>query len=65
MQTKKVKIITVSPDGRKKLAALHNCSQATVWSALAYKSYSTRAANIRNDAKTMFGGVEHDKPVFN
>lgn len=65
MQTKKKKIISVSPENRKKLAALHKCTQATVWNALAYKTFSTLAINIRNDAKNLFGGIEHNKPVFN
>ncbi len=65
MQTKKRKIISVSPENRTKLAALHKCAQSTVWNALAYKTFSEKAAAIRRDAKNLFGGIEHDKPVFN
>ena len=65
MQVKKRKIISVSHEGRKKLATLHACSQATVWNALAYKTFSDLANAIRRDALNVFGGREYEKPVFN
>ena len=65
MQAKKQKIIRVSPENRKKLIALHGCTEATVYNALAYKTHSAIAAAIRSDALNIFKGVETDKVVFN
>lgn len=65
MQAKKQKIIRVSPENRKKLIALHGCAEATVYNALAYKTHSSKAATIRDDALHIFGGAEVDKVVFN
>lgn len=65
MQAKKQKIIRVSPENRKRLIALHGCTEATVYNALAYKSYSSLATSIRQDALNEFGGVATSKVVFN
>lgn len=65
MQAKKRKIIRVSPENRKKLIAYFGCTEATVYNALAYKTFSNAAASIRNAALNIFGGVETDKVVFN
>lgn len=64
MQAKKIKIIKVSPEGRKKLAERYGCRKETIYNALGFRSYSKQAENIRQDALNEFGGVEDDKVVF-
>lgn len=64
MQAKKKKIIQVSPENRKKLIALHGCTQATVYNALAYKTDSELAVAIRKDALERFGGIKNDRVIF-
>ena len=65
MQAKKIKIISVSPESRRKLMEKYGCSQVTLYQALRYNTHNERANAIRNDAVENFGGVEHNKLVFN
>lgn len=65
MQAKTRKVISVSAETRKKLMERHECSKATVYNALAYKTDSAIARAIRKDATKRFKGIEIDKPVFN
>lgn len=64
MQQKKRKVISVSPESRKKLMALYGCSQTAVYQALAYVTHTQRAEQIRQDAINLFGGVPNTKVVF-
>lgn len=64
MQAKKIKIIKVSPEGRKKLAERYGCRKETVYNALGFRSYSRQAERIRHDALNEFEGFEDYKVVF-
>lgn len=64
MQAKKIKIIKVSPEGRKKLAERYGCRKQTIYNALGFRSCSRQAESIRQDALNEFGGVKSDKVVF-
>lgn len=64
MQVKKIKIIRVSPEGRKKLAERYGCRKQTIYNALGFRSCSRQAERIRQDALNEFGGIEDDKVVF-
>lgn len=64
MQAKKVKIIKVSQEGRKKLAERYGCRRETIYNALGFRSHSKQAEDIRNDALNEFGGVEADSVFF-
>mgnify|MGYP006974989769 FL=1 len=64
MQAKKIKIIKVSPEGRKKLAERYGCRKQTIYNALGFRSCSRQAESIRQDALNEFGGIEDDKVVF-
>ncbi len=65
MQAKKLKIIKVSIEGRKKLLSMYQCTTTTLYNALGYRTNSSIAENIRKDALSMFGGVVTEKIVFN
>ena len=64
MQVKKIKIIKVSPEGRKKLAERYGCRKQTIYNALGFRSCSRQAEIIRQDALNEFGGIEDNKVVF-
>lgn len=64
MQVKKIKIIKVSPEGRKKLAERYGCRRETIYNALGFRSHSKQAEDIRNDALKEFGGIKYDNIVF-
>lgn len=64
MQVKKIKIIRVSPEGRKKLAERYDCRRETIYNALGFRSHSRQAENIRQDALNELGGIKDDKVVF-
>lgn len=64
MQVKKIKIIKVSPEGRKKLVERYGCRKQTIYNALGFRSQSRQAESIRLDALNEFGGIEYDKLVF-
>ena len=64
MQTKKIKIIKVPLEGRKKLAERYGCRKQTIYNALGFRSQSRQAESIRQDALNEFGGIEDDKVVF-
>lgn len=64
MQVKKIKIIKVSPEGRKKLVERYGCRKQTIYNALGFRSQSRQAESIRQDALNEFGGIEDDKVVF-
>ncbi len=64
MQVKKIKIIKVSPEGRKMLAARYGCRRETNYNALAFRSQSKQAEEIRQDALNDFGDIETDRVVF-
>ena len=65
MQIKKQKVITVSPESRKKLIALYQCSQSTVYQALSFVTHTKRAECIRQDAINKFGGRLQNKLLIN
>lgn len=64
MQVKKIKNIKVSPEGRKKLVERYGCRKQTIYNALGFRSQSSQAESIRQDALNEFGGIEDDKIVF-
>lgn len=64
MQVKKIKIIKVSLEGRKKLAERYGCCRETIYNALGFRSQSKQSEDIRQAALNEFGGVETDKVVF-
>lgn len=64
MQVKKIKIIKVSLEGRKKLAERYGCCRETIFNALAFRSHSKQSEDIRQAALNEFGGVETDKVIF-
>lgn len=64
MQVKKIKIIRVSPEGRKKLAERYRCRRETIYNALGFRSCSRQAESIRQDALNEFEGFEDYKVVF-
>lgn len=64
MQVKKIKIIKVSPEGRKKLAERYGCRKQTIYNALGFRSCSRQAESIRQDALNEFEGFEDYKVVF-
>lgn len=64
MKAKKIKIIKVSPEGRKKLAERYGCRRETIYNALAFRSHSKQSEDIRQAALNEFGGVKADKVVF-
>lgn len=64
MQVKKIKIIKVSPEGRKKLAERYGCCRETIFNALAFRSQSKQSEDIRQAALNEYGGVETDKVMF-
>lgn len=64
MQAKKIKIIKVSPEGRKKLAERYGCRKQTIYNALGFRSCSRQAESIRQDALNEFEGFEDYKVVF-
>lgn len=65
MQAKKIKIIKVPLEGRKKLAEKYGCRRETIYNALGFRSQSEQAERIRQDALNEFGGVKTGKVVFN
>ena len=64
MEVKKIKIIKVSLEGREMLAARYGCRRETIYNALAFRSQSKQAEEIRNDALNEFGGEETERVVF-
>ena len=64
MQAKKIKIIKVPLEGRKKLAERYGCCRETIFNALAFRSQSKQSEDIRRDALNDFGGVKTEKVVF-
>ena len=64
MQVKKIKIIKVSLEGRKKLAERYGCRRETIYNALGFRSLSKQSESIRQDALNEFGGVKTDKVLF-
>ena len=64
MQVKKIKIIKVSPEGRKKLTERYGCRRETIYNALGFRSLSKQAEDIRQAALNEFGGVTTDKVLF-
>lgn len=64
MQVKKIKIIKVPLEGRKKLAERYGCCRETIFNALAFRSQSKQSEDIRQDALKEFGGVVVDKVLF-
>lgn len=64
MQVKKIKIIKVSLEGRKKLSERYGCRRETIYNALGFRSHSKQSEDIRQDALNEFGGVETDKVMF-
>lgn len=64
MQAKKQKVISVSPENRKKLIAMHQCSQTTVYLALRFVTHTKLAESIRQDALSKFGGKMQYKLIL-
>jgi hypothetical protein len=61
---KRKKIIQIPPRTIPQLVRFSGCSRAAVYNALAYKSHSDMAKEIRKNAIEKFGGVETTKIIF-
>lgn len=46
------------------LAARYGCRRETIYNALAFRSQSKQAEEIRQDALNDFGDIETDRVVF-
>ena len=53
-----------TPENRKLLAEKFGCSEGLVWSALAFRSDSKKANEIRTAAINEFEGVPNNKLVL-
>lgn len=62
--TRRKKIIQVPPKNVEKLAKAMQCSNVTVWNALAFRTDSENAQKIRRLAMSAYGGVETVKFVL-
>ena len=60
---RKKKIIQIPPKNVELLAKAMNVGKVTVWNALAFRSYSENACQIRRLALSTYGGVETTKLV--
>lgn len=60
----KIKKILVSSSAVEKMMSIWGCSKATVYNALAFRSKSKLASEIRNTALNSYGGVEKTIPVM-
>lgn len=61
---RKKKIIQIPPKNVELLAKTMNVGKVTVWNALAYRSESDTAQQIRRLAMSDYGGIETVKTVF-
>lgn len=64
MQAKKQKVISVSPENRKKMMAAFQCSQTTVYLALRFVTHTKLAESIRQDALSKYGGILQRKLII-
>lgn len=60
---RKKKIIQVPPENVELLANATKCSKVTVWNALAFRSESETAQQVRRLALSVYGGIETYKLV--
>lgn len=60
----KTKKILVSPNAIEKIMGVWGCSKGTVYNALAFRSKSKLAAELRSAALNTYGGVEKTIPVM-
>lgn len=58
------KIIQVPPENVELLAKAMNVGKVTVWNALAYRSDSDNAQQIRRLALSTYGGLETTKTIM-
>ena len=58
------KIIQVPPKNVELLAKAMNVGKVTVWNALAYRSDSENAQQIRRLALSAYGGIETVKTIM-
>lgn len=61
---KRVKIIQLPIGNVQKMAKAFNCTQAMIYKALSYGSYSELAENIRKQAIDVYGGVSTTKLIL-
>lgn len=61
---KRVKIIQLPIGNVQKMAKAFNCTQAMIYKALSYGSYSELAENIRKLAIDVYGGVSTTKLIL-
>lgn len=61
---RKKKIIQVPPKNVELLAKAMNVGKVTVWNALAYRSDSDNAQQIRRLAISSYGGIETTKTIM-
>lgn len=61
---RKKKIIQVPPRNVELLAKAMNVGKVTVWNALAYRSDSDNAQQIRRLALSTYGGLETTKTIM-
>lgn len=60
----KTKRILVSSSAILKIISIYGCSKASVYNALAFRSRSKLASDIRATALNSYGGVEKTIPVM-
>ncbi len=60
---RKKKIIQIPPKNVQLLADAVQCKKATVWGALAYRSDSEKAQQIRRLALSTYGGIQTTKLI--
>lgn len=61
---RKKKIIQVPPKNVDLIAKAMKCGKVTVWNALAFRSDSANAEQIRRLALSAYGGVETTKIIL-
>ncbi len=61
---RKKKIIQIPPKNVALLATAMKCGKVTVWNALAYRSDSENAKQIRRLALSDYGGIETTKTIL-
>lgn len=63
-QRTRIEIISVQPSCIALLMEKHGVAESSVYNALAFRSYSQKAEDIRRDALENFGGVKDKKVVY-
>ena len=60
----KIEKILIDKDKIPKIMKIFGCGKATVYNALAYRSNSQQAQDIRSCALNRYGAEKHEMPKF-